>query len=78
FDQEIWFGVSAPAGTPRPIIEKLNVEANHWLRGEAIRARMARLMHEPMGGTPETFADYAARDARDWAEVVRETGVRAE
>lgn len=78
FDQEIWFGVSAPAGTPRPIIEKLNAEANHWLRGEAIRARMARLMHEPMGGTPEAFADYAARDARVWAEVVRETGVRAE
>ncbi len=78
FDQEIWFGVSAPAGTPRPVVDRLNAEANRWLAGEAIRARMAALMHEPMGGGPAAFADYAARDARVWTEVVRETGVRAE
>jgi tripartite-type tricarboxylate transporter receptor subunit TctC len=78
FDQEIWFGVSGPAGLPRPVVERLNTEANRWLQGEAIRGRMASLMHEPMGGPPEAFRDYAAADARVWADVVRETGVRAE
>ncbi|MBX9700802.1 MAG: tripartite tricarboxylate transporter substrate binding protein [Acetobacteraceae bacterium] len=78
FDQEIWFGISAPAGTPRPIIDKLNAEANTWLRGEAIQVRMHGFMHEPLGGTPEAFAEFAAWDARIWTEVIKETGVRAE
>jgi tripartite-type tricarboxylate transporter receptor subunit TctC len=78
FDQEIWFGLSAPAGTPRPIVERLNVEANRWLQGETVRARMAGFAHEAMGGTPEAFAEFAAWDGRVWSEVVRETGVRVE
>jgi len=78
FDEEIWFGISAPAGTPRPIIEKLNAEANRWLATEDIRRRMAGFSHEPMGGSPQDFADFAARDMAVWASVVKETGVRAE
>ena len=78
FDQEIWFGISAPAGTPKPIVERLNAVANRWLREKAVQARMASFMHEPMGGSPKDFAAYASRDARVWTEVVRETGVRAE
>jgi tripartite-type tricarboxylate transporter receptor subunit TctC len=78
FDQEIWFGVSAPAGTPRPVIEVLNREANAWLKGEAVRARMAGFAHEPMGGSPEAFAEYAAWDSRVWTAVIKETGIRAE
>lgn len=78
FDQEIWFGMSAPAGTPRPIIEAMNAEANTWLKGEAIQARMHGFMHEPMGGSPEAFAEFAAWDARIWTEVIKETGVKAE
>lgn len=78
FDQEIWFGVSGPAGLPASIVGRLNAEANRWLGAEAIRARMASLMHEPMGGPPEAFSEYAQADARVWTEVVRETGVRAE
>lgn len=78
FDQEIWFGVSGPAGLPKSIVDRLNAEANRWLQGEAIRTRMVSLMHEPMGGSPEAFAEYAAADARVWTDVIRETGVRAE
>lgn len=78
FDQEIWFGVSGPAGLPAPIVEKLNREANLWLAGEAVRSRMRSLMHEPMGGSPQGFADYATADMKVWTDVIRETGVRAE
>jgi tripartite-type tricarboxylate transporter receptor subunit TctC len=78
FDQEIWFGISAPAGTPRPIIDRLNAEANAWLKTEAIQQRMLGFMHEAMGGTPEQFAEFAAWDMRIWTDVIRETGVRAD
>ena len=39
---------------------------------------MRSLMHEPMGGTPQAFAEYAAADMAVWTAVIRETGVRAE
>jgi tripartite-type tricarboxylate transporter receptor subunit TctC len=78
FDEEIWFGISAPAGTPRPIIEKLNREANRWLASEDIHRRMSGFSHEPMGGSPQDFADFAGRDMAVWTAVVKETGVRAE
>jgi tripartite-type tricarboxylate transporter receptor subunit TctC len=78
FDEEIWFGISAPAGTPAPIIARLNAEANRWLASEDIRRRMSGFSHEPMGGTPQAFAEFAARDMAVWADVVKETGVRAE
>ena len=76
FEEEIWFGVSAPAGTPRPIVARLNAEANRWLQGDLVRERMAASSHEAMGGPPEAFAEYAAWDQQVWSEVVRETGVR--
>jgi tripartite-type tricarboxylate transporter receptor subunit TctC len=78
FVEEIWFGVSAPAGAPRAVVERLNAEANRWLASGEIRARMAGLAHEPMGGAPEAFAEFAAWDREVWAAVVRETGVRLE
>ncbi|MFC7541450.1 Bug family tripartite tricarboxylate transporter substrate binding protein [Siccirubricoccus deserti] len=78
FDEEIWFGISAPAGTPRPIIDRLNAEANRWLRTDFVRERMTGFSHQPMGGTPEAFAEFAAQDLRIWSAVVKETGVRAE
>jgi len=78
FEEEIWFGISAPAGTPRAIIDRLNAEANRWLKTELVRERMHGFSHEAMGGTPENFAEFAAWDQRIWADVVRETGVRAE
>jgi len=78
FEEEIWFGLNAPANTPRPIVEALNREANRWLQSDEIKARMEGFMQEVMGGTPEQFAEFAAADQRIWAEVVRETGVKAE
>jgi len=78
FDQEIWFGMSVPAGTPREPILKMNAAVNDWLKGEAVQKRMIGFMHEAMGGSPEDFASFAAWDSRIWTEVIRETGVRAE
>ena len=78
FDQEIWFGLLAPAGTPPAIVARLNAEANRFLADPAFRQRLAQNAHEPLGGTPEEFATYMAEDIVRWREVVRVTGVRVE
>lgn len=78
FVETVWFGLYAPTGTPRAIVERLNAETNRWIESPAIRTRMAEGAHEPMGGTPEEMGAYWAEERRLWAEVVRETGVRAE
>jgi len=78
FHEEIWFGLLAPAGTPAPVVARLNAEANRFLADPAFRARLEQNAHEPMGGTPEEFAAYMAEDIARWREVVRETQVRVE
>ena len=78
FVETVWFGLYAPTGTPRAIIDKLNRETNRWIESPAIRGRMAEGAHEPMAGTPEDMGAYWAEERRLWAEVVRETGVRME
>jgi hypothetical protein len=65
-----------PAGTPRPVIDRLKAEANRWLRTAPIRERMDSFSHAAMGGVPEAFAEFAAWDQRVWAAVVQETGMR--
>jgi len=78
FQEEVWFGLYAPSGTPRAIIDRLNVETNRWIASPAIQQRMLEGAHEPMGGSPEDLAEYWRRERAMWTEVVRETGVRAE
>jgi tripartite-type tricarboxylate transporter receptor subunit TctC len=78
FTEEVWFGLYTPAGTPRAIVDRLNLETNRWIATPAVQQRMLEGAHEPMGGTPEDHAEYWRRERELWAEVVRETGVRAE
>jgi tripartite-type tricarboxylate transporter receptor subunit TctC len=72
------FGVTAPAGTPAPIIEKLNAVINEGLRSPEMRASFARLGIEPKISTPAEFAAIIAEEVPKWAAVVRLTGVKVE
>ncbi len=67
FDVTTWYGLLAPAGTPRQIIARLNVE-------------LVRTMNEPdlRTSTPEEFAAYIRQEAARWGEVVRRAGLRAD
>lgn len=78
FEEVVWFGLYAPAGVPRSILERLNAETNRWLASEPVRRRMAENAHEQMPGSPDDMGNYWAVERRLWAEVVRETGVRTE
>jgi tripartite-type tricarboxylate transporter receptor subunit TctC len=70
------FGVVAPAGTPQPVIAKLNATINEGLRSLETRAALDKLGIEPLIMSPEEFGALIAEEAPKWAEAVRRTGIK--
>jgi tripartite-type tricarboxylate transporter receptor subunit TctC len=71
-----WVGLWAPAGTPGPVIAKLNGATNAALRSAEMTAGMHRLGFEGRPGSPQDFAAFVASEAPRWAEFVKASGVR--
>ncbi len=78
FDAPIWFGVSAPARTPRTIINKINAELNAVIALPDVKERFAALGLDPQGGPPERFAAVVKEDIERLEKVVRAANVTAE
>ena len=78
FESGLWFGLNAPAGTPRAAIERLNREALRVLGLPEIRALLAAQSIEPAGGSPEQFGELVRADTSKWARVVNAAGVKAD
>jgi tripartite-type tricarboxylate transporter receptor subunit TctC len=78
YEASAWFGVGAPKGTPKEIIEKLNKEVNEILAEPAMKARLAELGGVPMVGTPEDFGKIVQSETDKWEKVVKFSGVRVE
>lgn len=76
YEVTAWSGVIAPAGLPRPVLERLNAAVNAAIKEPATHARLAEMGSEGGGGTPEEFAALIRRDSAKWAEVVRRSGAR--
>jgi tripartite-type tricarboxylate transporter receptor subunit TctC len=73
-----WYGLLAPAGTPRAIVQRLNAEVSRIVRSPEMREKLAAQGAEPGGGTPEDYAAVIRADTALWARVIRETGIKAE
>ncbi len=71
-----WTGVIAPAGVPRPIVDKLNTAINQALLSEAFKEKFAKIGDEPAGGTPEEFAATIKADSAKWSDVVQRSGAK--
>jgi tripartite-type tricarboxylate transporter receptor subunit TctC len=71
-----WTGVIAPAGVPRPIVDKLNAAINKALKSEAFLDKFSKFGDEPGGGTPEEFAATIKADSAKWADVVKRSGAK--
>ena len=78
FDVTTWYGILAPAGTPRPIIQRLNAELRNMMAAPEIKERLAAMGTEPLTSTPEEFGAYIKREIAKWGDVVRKAGLRAE
>ena len=73
-----WFGVLAPAATPRPLVDRLSADANRVLADPDVRSRMIALGADPRGNTPEEFARFIREDQVKWAKLMREAGITPE
>ncbi|HYI86810.1 MAG TPA: tripartite tricarboxylate transporter substrate binding protein [Burkholderiales bacterium] len=73
-----WYGIMAPAGTPRPLIELLNAEVHRILALPDVRERFSGLGADPMPSTPEKFGAVMKADAEKWGRIIKQAGVRAE
>lgn len=75
---ETWFIVFAPAGTPRPIIDKLNATLNQALGTPALKERMTKDGFEPIPSTPEQALARLETEMPQWAKLIKERGITAE
>ncbi len=79
YNIDIWIGVMAPAGTPRPIIERLNAEINRVMRDpQIVRERLTPIGVSPIGSTPEQFQEVIKTDLAMYAKITRDAGIKPE
>jgi len=78
FEASTWYGLLAPAGTPAPVISRLNSEVNRALAAKEVRERLASEGGETLGGSPAQFAAFLAAEHAKWGRVVRESGAKVE
>jgi len=78
FEYWSWMGICAPAGTPRPIVARLNQEIVHILGTQQAKDWFAAEGGEPKGETPEEFAAFILAEHARWGKVIREAGIKAD
>lgn len=78
FVTPFWTGVHAPAGTPAPIVAKLNAALNEGLKSEAVKETLAKVGSEPVPLSPQEYAAFIAAEAAKWSAVVKVAGIAPE
>ncbi len=78
FEAVLRYGLVAPAGTPRAIIDRLNKELNTALANDQVRKRLAIEGADPLPGTPEQYGADIEREEAQWSKVVKASGAKAE
>ena len=72
------YGIVAPKGTPRAIIEKLNAALREALAMEDVLAKLAVDGTEPLSGTPDEYVAYIDSEERKWSQIIRQAGLKLE
>jgi tripartite-type tricarboxylate transporter receptor subunit TctC len=78
YEASTWYGVLAPAKTPRAVVERLHGDIVRILAVPDTRERLSTQGFEPVGGTPEEFAAYIKSEIAKWGRVIRTAGIKAE
>lgn len=78
FDAVTWFGLLAPAGTPKDVIAKLNAEFNKALQNPELRKKLGDEGADPAGGTAEQFAALIKDEIPRWGKVVKDSGAKVD
>jgi len=77
-DMQFWVGIAAPAGTPRPVIDKLNAAMVKSLKTPEMRAQLKDLALEPVGSTPEQATKLVRDEVARWHAVMEKAGIKPE
>jgi tripartite-type tricarboxylate transporter receptor subunit TctC len=75
---ENWYGFYAPAGTPKPIVTRVNAEIVKALKQPDVKERFQGLGTETMGGTPEQLGDFVRKELVKWSRTAKEAGAHVE
>ncbi|MBY0267889.1 MAG: tripartite tricarboxylate transporter substrate binding protein [Burkholderiales bacterium] len=75
YESGAWFGLLAPAGTPKAVVSKLSAETARILKLPDVSKRISELGAEPVGSTPEQFAELIKTEIAKWAKVIKDANV---
>jgi len=78
FDAPGWVGVMVPAGTPQPIVDRLNKEFNAALASPDVRQKIAGMLLEPTGNSPQEFGAFIRNQSERWGKVIREGNIKGD
>jgi tripartite-type tricarboxylate transporter receptor subunit TctC len=78
FDAVVWFGLLAPAGTPKDVVARLNAEFNKALQNPELRKKLGDEGADAAGGTPEQFAALIRDEIPRWGKVVKDSGAKVD
>ena len=78
YEATIWLGLMAPAGTPRPVLEKLNAEVNKIINAPDVKETWGKQGAVPMGMGVDEFGKFLQEDIAKWAKLVKATGMKVD
>ncbi len=78
FNVTAWYGVSAPAKTPRPIIDRLSTEFVNAIKSPDLRDRLVKTGADPVGSTPEQYTAFVQNEIAKWDKVIKAAGIKGE
>jgi tripartite-type tricarboxylate transporter receptor subunit TctC len=78
FEMIPWAGVVVPAGVPKAIVARLNLEVNKAIASPALKEKLAALGYEPADGTPEQFDALVKKENSKWADIVKRAGAKVD
>jgi tripartite-type tricarboxylate transporter receptor subunit TctC len=78
FEVTTWYGIMAPAATPRPIVMRLNSELVKVMHAPETKERLAAMATDPLTSTPEEFGAYLKQEIAKWGDVVRKANLKAD
>lgn len=78
YEVTTFYGISAPAKTPRPILERLHTEIVRALQSTEVREKLQGLGADPVGNTPEQYVAFMQSEIAKWAKVIKAAGIKGE
>jgi len=73
-----WYGLLAPTGTPADVVARLNAAVIAALKNPELRERFVALGADPLGTTPQVFAEFIRAELSKWGKAVKDSGARVE